>query len=577
MKSINNQRGAALFVVLFVCLVLLILGSSLIWVMVNESKLMENYVDSTTALFLAEAGIEQGLWELRTDVDSQASAGYGWYDKIIESDGFSETIKTFDEFKVHIESQVLEGTLKDVKLTVELPQPIASPTGEMEAPTRYGFVTITSTGSYRGVDKTVTVKKPITAGIFGPGFDFSFFVKDEAHLTYNELSDFVVHGDKLYMSHANIELSDRLVDKFDKKGELQFMDSGYGFGLDALQNPIQNLLGKETFSGNDFTDIKELDGQIYRQYYDYKGLELGSFHGIPYPKWPWQEVEKDEEEYSSKVVPKQMNDIPDMYEQEDYEAAARSCGNYFDKPSDFENVNYEMFSLLGNDFRETNYNNVKEYNGWGDWKNKKPAWYQFWKNPTKADDSSQPIELNGFEFVDGDVHIEGYYKGKGVIVATGNIYIGGDLVKWVPTDENSSEKDIEEAQKKSSIQLVALGGKNGDKGVVYKPHHDKDWARYPKLNRDLDPVIQAYIYSKNGISLDTDSLMQKLVNLNIEGNLICDKIDWKDRIHDVTIQPDKYDEEMRKNLQNVYGAHLRNYFIVIMRNVVKWEARGGRS
>jgi hypothetical protein len=72
-------------------------------------------------------------------------------------------------------------------------------------------------------------------------------------------------------------------------------------------------------------------------------------------------------------------------------------------------------------------------------------------------------------------------------------------------------------------------------------------------------------------------MMQKLINLNIEGNLVCDSINWEDRIHDVTIQPDKYDEEMRKNLQGVYGAHLKNYFIVIMRNVLKWEATSGRG
>lgn len=569
--ELKNQRGVAMFVVVVLCLILLVLGSSLIWVMVNEAKQSENYVDSTTALFLAEAGVEQALWEFRSDIDGQSAGGLGWYEKVVETDGFSEKITTFDTFRQDIEGRIPGSRINNIILAVDMPQPIASPNGEMDAKQRYGFVTVRSSASYNGVTRTVTVKKPMVAGIFGPGFDYSFFVREKAYLSHNELSDFIIKGDKLFMNHANVEFSDGLVDKFRKKGELQFMDCGYGLGLDVFQNPIQNLLGKETFSGNDFTGVKELNGELYRRYYDYEGLKLGSFHGIPYPKWPWKEVDEDTEDYSSKVIAKKVEDIPDLFDEDQYRKAAEACGRVYDKPSDFKDVQYEMFSLMGKDFRDTTFSNVKSYNGWGTWKKQKPKWYEFWKNPTKANDSSKPIELNGFEFVDGDVYIEGYYKGKGVIVATGNIYVGGDLVKWTPTDPGTSEKEIEEASKKSSIQLIALASKPGKTGVVYKPHHDKDWSRYPKLTRDLDPIIQAYIYSKKGIKMETDSVMENLTDLTIEGNLTCDEIDWRNRVHDVTIQPDEYEEEMKKNLSSIYQAHLRNYFIVILRKVEKWE------
>lgn len=567
----KGQRGVAMFVVVVLCLILLVLGSSLIWVMVNEAKQSENYVDSTTALFMAEAGVEQALWEFRTDIDGQSSGGMGWYEKVVESDGFSETITTFDTFKQDMESRIPGSRVNNIILSVDMPQPMASPTGEMEATQRYGFVTVQSSATYNGVTRTVTVKKPMVAGIFGPAFDYSFFVKEKAYLSYNELSDFVIKGDKLFMNHANVEFSDALVDKFRDKGELQFMDAGYGLGLDVFQNPIDNLLGKETFSGNDLTGVDEISGEVYRRYYNYEGLQLGSFYGIPYPKWPWKEVDEDTEEYASNVIQKKMETIPDLFDEDQYRKAAESCNQVYDQSSDFDNVGYEMFSLLGTDFRETNYNHVKTYYGWGSWKNKKPKWYEFWKNPTKASDSSTPIELNGFEFVDGDVYIEGYYKGKGVIVATGNIYIGGDLIKWVPTDAGATDKEIEEANKKSSIQLISLASDSGATGVVYKPHHDKEWSRYPKLTRDLDPLIQAYIYSKNGIRMETDSIMENLTNLTIEGNLVCDELNWKDKVHDVVIQPDEYEEEMKKNLASVYQAHLRNYFIVILRKVEKWQ------
>lgn len=572
----EGQKGVAMFVVVVICLILLVVGSSLIWVMVNEAKLTENYVDSTTALFLAEAGIEQGLWELRTDIDAQSAGDFGWYQKIVETDGFTEQIKTFETFSADIETKVPGGKLLNVLLSIEMPQPVVAPDGSMQAKQRFGFVTVASSASCNGVVKTVKVKKPMAAGIFGPGFDFAFFVKNKAYLSHNELSDFIVKGDKMFMNHANVEFSDMLVSKFEDKGELQFLDAGYGLGLDAFKDPIKQLLGKEVFSGNDFTGVEEINGEVYRRYYNYEGIQFGNFHGIPYPKWPWEEVAEDKEEYSSKVIPKKIDNIPDLFTEDQYRKAAEGCGNVHDSAGDFEDVGYDMFSLLGHDFRPTDYKKVKKYYGWGTWKNKKPKWYEFWKNPTKADDSSNPIRLNGFEFVDGDVYIEGYYKGKGIIVATGDIFIGGDLIKWVPTDETASKEEIEDAQKKSSIQLIALGGPKEDKSVLYKPHHDKEWSRYPKLTRDLDPVIQAYIYSKNGLGLDTDSLMQKLMNLNIEGNLVCDDINWKDRVHDVNIQPDQYDAEMKKNLQSVYAAHLKNYFVVILDRVERWESSAER-
>ncbi len=50
-----------------------------------------------------------------------------------------------------------------------------------------------------------------------------------------------------------------------------------------------------------------------------------------------------------------------------------------------------------------------------------------------ANPEKYAIKLKGFEFVDGDAHVEGVYRGVGTIVATGNIYIGNEIIRC-PTD-----------------------------------------------------------------------------------------------------------------------------------------------
>ncbi|MDP7421631.1 MAG: hypothetical protein QGH40_07115, partial [bacterium] len=263
----------------------------------------------------------------------------------------------------------------------------------------------------------------------------------------------------------------------------------------------------------------------YRRYYKYDPKEI---FDIPLIPW-WRELGKEEEEYSDKVIPTKIHQVSNLYSAEDYRTFATKVYEYDECK---QNVQYEAFSIAGHDFRKTRFNSVKEFYGYGDWKRLKPKWWQFWKNPTRADATRQKdaIQLNGVTFCDGDVYIEGFYTGYGAIVATGNIYVGGDLMKY-----GGSEKEREN----SALSLIALGrdGKNGK--VVVKPHHDKEWSRYPVYTRDLTPYIEASIYSKGGIVQDEDSIFSGFINYTQKGGMVVEELNRKKMTNDVLVVEDK--------------------------------------
>ncbi|MCK5289287.1 MAG: hypothetical protein KAJ79_09495, partial [Candidatus Omnitrophica bacterium] len=60
-----NKKSSILVVVIIVAVVLTILGTALLHKSITENNLAQKYLNSTRAFWLAEAGINEALFEIR--------------------------------------------------------------------------------------------------------------------------------------------------------------------------------------------------------------------------------------------------------------------------------------------------------------------------------------------------------------------------------------------------------------------------------------------------------------------------------------------------------------------------------
>ncbi|HOD39720.1 MAG: hypothetical protein BWY32_03006 [bacterium ADurb.Bin243] len=198
--------------------------------------------------------------------------------------------------------------------------------------------------------------------------------------------------------------------------------------------------------------------------------------------------------------------------------------------------------------------------GWADSSDqcvKELPWYNFStsKNIFEAatQHSKYAINIDGVYFVDGDVLIEGYYKGRGAIVATGNIIIGGQILRH-PDDgvfDPGSERQYDILRGANNcLQLIALGTKDaaasdfGVSGKIIFSPHPYDQKYYSGLFSGFQSYfsakpyvrIDAYLYGKKGMMIDMKSRKAgfKLFSgtddsfIGIFGNLTCQEINWED-------------------------------------------------
>ncbi len=310
-------------------------------------------------------------------------------------------------------------------------------------------------------------------------------------------------------------------------------------------------------------DAKKLEGNITRVY-KRKVWEMSGWKPVkkiytvkePFTSWVDKSVQYPE------------NKVDGVLNPELYKRLATK------QPKANKKVTWTANHWLGHSKIKVTYNNVAYFYGWGDWRNV-PRFGTFWrtikslfKAPTRADDSllhpddpKKVIQLNGIYYVDGDVAIEGYYRGSGVIVAAGDIYITGELKKH-PVDKNWLDP-----LNNNMLQLVALGTKPGSKGkVIIKPHPDTNWTNWGVFNtitgkymlpdRKLD--IEAYIYAKNGLGVDKfnkwwfGTLVKddKAYSVTIKGNLVCKNANRQDWPANVTIVEDSqaiaYSKKLKK-------------------------------
>ena len=571
-KIYKNKTGIALFFTVGAIAVISIIVSGMIYYMRGEVHLTDNYVDSTCALDLAEAGVEETLFTIKSQMNNPKNP---FYQLITKSDEGSKDIdlSLLSKGTAYTPPLMKGGSIK-ARVTWKLDRKAVDALVAQGVPrgvARQGMITINSMGKYHNTKQQVEVKKvlkamlikgPISSNALGMiasdhGLYFNSADPDSFKIKSFDFWDpwgFIVKGGKTYMKNgAKIDLPKWLMlTRMRKELDHPWLDIGMGWtGWNG---------------GGDFsrTDLEYTDHIIARQYYKWQGL----FH------WPmWRKVSGEAYSSRTKKVQKYDNKKIRLYPASVYESMANRVVDPKKTPSQgkyFRDVTFQ--EAFGRN--KVTYKHVVPLYGWGDWRNVPNKYARYFGNPTKAHDTSRAVEINGLTFIKGDVFLEGWIKGKGLLVVEGNIYIGGDVLT-LPGDNGLN----------SAVGIIALRDKTWDTSkehpktgrIIYEPHHDSDWSRFGITHpfRNLSPRLEGDFHAEGGMELKTDSKMKKLCNMDIVGNLSVDYFNRKKMPNDVrityfdwqkTLERSTYDYAVDKKVD-----YTKLYELAIEKQIYSWR------
>ncbi|MFZ2958849.1 MAG: hypothetical protein WA705_18315 [Candidatus Ozemobacteraceae bacterium] len=528
------RSGVALFFILATIVVISIIVYGMVFFMRGEVHLSENYVDGVSALLLAEAGAEEAVFTMKRQMNDPKNPFYAMVTK--KEEGSVNIDLSNLEGKVSGISPLLEGGTVKARISWKNdPTAVAGLAAQGFPPgmAREGVLVIEARGTFHRSSKQIEIKKALKAiqvaspipgnsvGMIAPdhGLYLNTAHQDSFKILPFDFWDpwgFNVNGGKVFMRNgAKVDLPKWLM-LTDLRRDLEhpWLDQGIGW---TGWNGGANLAKADS--------IEYETAPVNRNYYKWMGL----LH------WPWLE-RTEHEAYNTvtKQVPAYDSKKINLYSAETYRALANrivdpeatpSQGKYFTK------VNFK--EAFGS--KEVTYSNVVPLYGWGDWRKVPNKYSRFLGNPTRANDTTHAVELNGLTFIKGDVFLEGWVKGKGLLVVQGNVYVGGDVLS-MPDDEGQP----------SSVGIIALRDSKYDTSVenpttgrvIYEPHHDSDWSRmgitHPFIN--LSPRLEGCFYAQGGMELKSDSSMKKLINMEIVGNLSTDYMDRRRMPNDVSIK-----------------------------------------
>ena len=529
--SRSKRRGIALFIAMGAILVVFLLAFGMMGIVRNEVRLTANLMDGMVAFYLAEAGLEQAMYVLKRDLHQD--------DKFIDAMIYSQPLDIkFGSAALDEVASILPVGKGDVKIEARY-----EPDEEHDfAKARLGRLVIHSQGIYKTPQgfiakrqiRAVVKVTGINLGIVAP--EHGLFIRDPRPQLYEvpnftlDVRDFAVMGGNIYLNGGmRCELPPYLINKeFRPMGELGLLDIGYG-----MANPLAWFSG-----GANFTHSRVLEyskGAITRKYFNFEGL--GALLG---PGAAWRAVEEPYMPGRTRRATRFYSDESiNLMSAEDYKELATTKVDPYKayNPKGNPRDNFLFKTIVFSDVvgaRSTAYPNVLPLYGWGDWRRVPAVFYQ---NPTRQQDLSQAIAVDGITYVRGDVFLEGWYKGIGTLVVQGNVYLGGDVLGLPPPITGYQ----------SLLNIVCLedpkregvsGGKyNRNTGkVIYMPHHDRDWDKlHLHLMRDTDPTLDIAIYAKNGMEVDRSSLFNKFFNMDIEFNYVAEIFDWQKLPNDMVI------------------------------------------
>ncbi len=573
MKSLrNNRSGLALFFTMCTIGVISIIVYGMIYFMRGEVYHSENYVDSTISLLLAEAGVEETLFTVKSQMNNPENAFYNLITKQDEG-SVDVDLSRLSSGNKSVAPIVEGGTVK-ARLTWQLDQKAFEDLVAQGVPreiARQGIITVNSQGAFHRTRKQVEVKKTLKAmllkgplnanavGMVAPshGLYLNKAKQDSFKVENYDFWDpwgFIVKGGKAYMKDgAKVDLPKWLMlTKMRQELEHPWLDMGIG------------LTGWK--GGADFTEteLEYTANPVNRAYYKWQGIF----------SWPWW-VKSEGELYHSKT--RQVEEYEDkkinLYPAEVYRRLANRVVDPSEKAEHgkyFTDVKFQ--EAFGSD--NVTYNKVVPLYGWGDWRKVPNKYSRFFGNPTKAHDTSRAVEINGLTYIKGDVYLEGWVKGKGLLVVEGNVYVGGDVLT-MPDDTG----------KDSCAGVIVLRDKSWDTSVehpktgriIYKPHHDSDWSRFGITHpfRNLSPRLEGSFHAEGGMEIETDSSMKKLCNMDIVGNLSVDYFDRRKMPNDIRVTYYNWQEVLeRSNYDYTVDKkidYVNLYELAIQKEILSWR------
>jgi hypothetical protein len=566
----NKKSGVALFFTICTILVISIIAFGMIYFMRGEVYHSESYVDNTVALLLAEAGVEETLFTIKGQMNNPENPVYNLITK--QDEGTIDIdLSRLSEGTDKVEPIVDDGFVKaqvSWKLDHRAMQDLVDE-GVPREIARQGTLIINSQGNYHRASKQIEVKKTLKAMLIKGPFNANAvgMIAPEHGLYFNEAKPdsftiekfdfwdpwgFFVVGGKTYMKDGpKVDLPKWLmITRMRNELDHPWLDMGIGWtGWNG---------------GGDFsqTDLEYTDDPVRRQYYKWQGLF----------RWPWwQKVAEPYHSRTRKVEEYDHKKI-NLYSKDVYKRLANRIVDPDETPSHgkyFTNVTFE--EAFGRN--KVTYQDVVPLYGWGDWRKVPNKYSRYFGNPTKAHDTSRAVEINGLTYIKGDVFLEGWVKGKGLLVVEGNVYVGGDVLT-LPDDSGLE----------SCAGIIALredwdtSHENPKTGkIIYKPHHDSDWSRFGVTHpfRNLSPRLEGAFHAEGGLELQTDSSMKKLCNMDIVGNLSVDYFDRRDMPNDIRItyynwqevlSRSSYDYTVDKSID-----YTKLYELSIKKEILSWR------
>lgn len=513
-----------------------------------ESRLTATFIDGVVALQLAEAGVDQALYYLKKETATNAqlrSAFENGEASVITFD----SVPQFASELAHLVSG--EGTGR-ARVEARFEPLKVQELEDIKDKVRLGHLIIQSQGVYTNPQKGVTkrqvraVSKVLGANNLIVAPEHGYFSRDPRPQVYHvpslplDARDFSVKGGKIYLENGmDVELTEYLMGKeFRPLREVGFMDLGYdSFNFFTMFNGGVNFT-HSTEIGYWQNPMHALG--VVKRYFKFRP------EGVFGPGNAWEPVEEpyrttfaQGQPVMRKVSSPPTDQSINLFELEQYRKMAglviepATGANPGGNPQDNRYFR-DVFFPGPLDFRNTVYRNVLPLYGWGDWR-RVPPWLS--TNPTRRDDVSNALNIDGVTFVKGDVFLEGWYHGIGTLVVQGNVYVGGKVMGLPPQLTGGP----------SLLNLVILedpsretfGGDIWSKAtgrVIYKPHHDQDFdRRHLSVLRELSPYFDGAIYAKNGMVVDKTSFLDQLFNMEIEFNLVTGLFDWNSLPNDVFI------------------------------------------
>lgn len=537
----------------------------------NEARLTAGFVDHQIAFQLAESGIEQGLFALKANLATNQLLHDAMVSEVPTEIQF--TPAATEELGLLIDEPA-EGEVR-LRGFYEPQDPEESASvGDF----RIGRLTLHSLGIYtnpqgRRARRQIRVTAKVTGlnlGIVAP--DHGLFVRDPLKTFFKvpsfalDVRDIKVMGGDVYIENGiNAELTEHVInEEFRPMHQLGFFDLGVDvWNLASLFNGGLNLTHSRR--------VEYKQGGITREYYKFMGLGELFVPDSPLYRRVIEnyvpQVRSRPQGYTNKEI--------NLYRPRDYKEIATNVINpltQYNRDGDPKDNRYfrDIFFQGPLNFRNTVYQNVLPLYGYGDWR-RVPA--RLFDNPTRRDDISQAIHLDGVTFVRGDVFLEGWYEGIGTLAVQGNVYLGGDFMGLPPQTTGYP----------SLVNLVILedpdrepygGGRNTfDKvtgKLIVRPHHDADFDRmHMHMLRDMDPVIDGAVYAQNGTITDRSSFLDQFFNMEVEFNYASERFDLQTLPHDLTI----YGTDPEDILRGVGGrrGNIVFYNPQITAELTSWE------